>query len=48
VIDIRGGVTTEYLAGQVDAFIASMHLVRRLHEAEPDSPLATGAWMGRG
>ena len=23
-------------------------LVRRLHEAEPDSPLADGAWMGRG
>ena len=48
VIDLRGGVTPKYLAGQVDAFIASMELVRRLHEAEPDSPLADGAWMGRG
>jgi hypothetical protein len=48
VIDLRGGVTMEYLAGQVDAFIASMQMVRRLHEAESDSPLAVGAWMGRG
>ena len=48
VIDLRGGVTTKYLARQVDAFITSMQLVRRLHEAEPDSPLAAGAWMGRG
>lgn len=47
VIDLRGGVTAGYLTGQVDAFIASMALVRRLHEAEEDSPLADGAWMGR-
>ncbi|MCH7593768.1 MAG: hypothetical protein IIB27_04590 [Chloroflexi bacterium] len=48
VINLRGGVTAGYLANQVDAFIASMEIVRRLHEAEPDSPLADGKWMGRG
>jgi hypothetical protein len=48
VIDLRGGVTPAHLAGQVDAFIASMELVRRLHEAEQDSPLADGKWIGRG
>lgn len=47
VIDLRGGVTAQYLANQVDAFIASMQMVRRLHEAEQDSPLADGEWMGR-
>ena len=48
VIDLRGGVTAGYLAKQVDAFIVSMEMVWRLHEAEPDSPLAGGEWMGRG
>ena len=48
VIDLRGGVTADYIAKQVDAFIASMEMVRRMHEAEPDSPLADGEWMGRG
>jgi len=48
VIDLRGGVTAAYLAAQVDGFISSMALVRRLHEAEEESPLADGAWMGRG
>ncbi|MFW6174148.1 MAG: YbjN domain-containing protein [Chloroflexota bacterium] len=47
IVDLRGGVTPSFLTAQVDAFIASMDIVRRLHEADPESPLEEGPWLGR-